>query len=782
MKYVGKAVKRKDDPRLLSGKGAYVGDLKKEGTLTAAFLRSPYAHARIKEINLEKARKIRGVAAVFGPEEGKDIPHLPVIFPNPNLISVTQKPLPEIVHHVGEPVAMVVAESRYIAEDALDAIDIIYEPLPAVAHLEDAAKEDAPIVHEHMDSNIASHFVQSVGDARKAMDEADVVITHRFEIGRVSCLPIETRGILAEWRNIGANPMLEVHAATQGQHEMRSSLAKMFGISENQIRVIAPDVGGAFGAKAIFYVEDVLVPWAAKQVNCPVQWIEDRMEHMMSSIHEREQIHEATLGVTKEGKIVAVMDKMMANNGAYVPWGVVVPILTSTLIPGPYKVPNYLCEVDVYYTNTVPLAPFRGAGRPQAALILNRLLDLAAKKLGMDPLEMKRKNLIQKHEFPYRTGLKSRDGTPQVYDSGDFQGLVRKISDIGEYDKWRKLQKKYQKEGRLIGIGIVNSIENTGYGSFEGATVRMELDGTITVLTGAATQGQSHETTLAQIAAEVFQVPLENVRVLEGDTAHIPYGTGTFASRIATIVGTAVYKASMELKTKALKIAAKRLNTNMDNLKMENGSVRIIRKENNLARDSVSFQELAFEGRGGIPGSTFSYPVTPGLEVTNYYAPQAAAITSMADMAVVEVDPDTFKIKILQYATVHDNGKILNPVVVRGQIHGGVATGIGTAMYEEVIYDKQGQLLTSTLMDYLIPSSMEVPDLIVGHQETLSPLNPLGIKGAGESGTIPVPAVIQSAIEDALSDWGIKLEKLPVKPSHLRDLIQSSRMVKSYSE
>jgi carbon-monoxide dehydrogenase large subunit len=773
MSYIGKPLKRKHDPRLLRGNGRYIADLDKKGILEAAFLRSPHAHARIVNIDLEEARKLPGVVAVFGPEDG--LPSLPLIFPHPNLVPVTQRPLNSVAHHVGEPVAMVVATSRYLAEDAIDLIKVNYEPLPTVAHLEDAVASGAPLAHGHLESNVAATFDQAVGDAEAAMQEADVVVSHRFQIGRVSCLPIETRGLLAEWKEYNAEPALEVYAATQAQHEMRNILAKLLAISENQVRVIAPDVGGAFGAKAIFYVEDFLVPWASRMVDAPVRWIEDRMEHMMSSIHEREQIHEASLGVTKNGNIVSVTDSMLANTGAYVPWGIIVPLMTSTLIPGPYKVPNYHCEGKVLYTNTVPLAPFRGAGRPQAALILNRLLDLAAEKLKMDPAEIKRKNLIEKHEFPYSTGLRSRDGSPQVYDSGDYPKLLDQVIELGEYNHWRQQQIEYCKEGRHIGVGIVSSIENTGYGSFEGATVRIEVDGSISVHTGAATQGQSHETTLAQVAAEVFDLPLEKVTVREGDTNLMTYGTGTFASRVATIVGTAVHNASEKMKKKILALASHLLKTDIENLETKDGFVK--EKADSLGKSTVKkipFGELAREARGAIPGTTFSFPVTPGLETTDYFSPKAAAVTSMADLAVVEVFPETGHVSILNYATVHDNGRILNPKVVKGQIQGGVANGIGTALYEEIVYDTHGQILTSSLMDYIVPSSCETPDLAIGHMETLSPLNPLGIKGAGESGTIPVPAVIQAAVEDALGDWDIKLSQIPVKPSHLRELVRQA--------
>nr|WP_275411274.1 xanthine dehydrogenase family protein molybdopterin-binding subunit [Bacillus sp. B15-48] len=753
---------------MIRGQGKYIGDIQMEGMLHAYFVRSPHAHARITAINLEAAKKIPGVKAVFGPDDAAELPHLPLLFPSPTLTPVTQKPLNKTVHHVGEPVAMVIATSRYIAEDAADLIKIEYEKLPAVAHLEDASREGAPLAHQHLESNVAARIKQSIGDAHEKMKEAAVVVTHRFDIGRVTCLPIETRGMIAKWTNHLVEPNLEVYATTQSQHEMRKILSDSLRLSENQVRVIAPDVGGAFGAKAPFYVEDMLVPWAAMQVGAPVSWIEDRLEHMMSSIHEREQLHEASLGVTEDGKIIAVIDKMLASTGAYVPWGVIVPIITSTLIPGPYKVPNYLCEAEVLYTNTVPHAPFRGAGRPQAALILNRLLDEAAHQLGIDPVEIKRRNLIQEHEFPYETGLMGRDGKPQVYDSGNYPELVNMIMKESDYDGWRQFQKEQFAQGKFVGIGSAVAIENSGFGSFEGATVKMEYTGEVSIFTGAATQGQGHETSLAQIAAEVLDISIDKITVREGDTGTFPHGTGTFASRIATIAGNAVYKAANAVKEKAMAIAAFKLGVNQDLLECCEGWIRLKGEKNS----GLSLAELAHEARGLYPGMTFQLPVEPALEATEYYAPKAPAFSSMADMAVVEVDPETYQIKILHYASVHDNGILLNPLIVTGQALGGISNGLGNALYEEMVYDKDGQLLTSSLMDYLVPSSCEVPEMNIYHLETPSPLNPLGVKGAGESGAIPVPAVIQSAVQDALRHFGIKIEKIPVKPSYIREQLK----------
>ncbi|WAH35207.1 xanthine dehydrogenase family protein molybdopterin-binding subunit [Alicyclobacillus dauci] len=776
MKYLGQPLKRRIDPGLLTGRGQYIADLDLPGTLSAAFLRSPHAHARIRDIDLDPARNLPGVVAVFGPKEGEEFPPLPLIFPHPNLTPKTQRPLQSVVHHVGEPVAMVVAENRYIAEDAIDLIKVDYEPFPAVSLLEDVRKPNAPLAHLDLKTNLAAHFSQSIGDASVAMKEAPVVITQKFEIGRVSCLPIETRGLLANWKQGGLEPSLEVYAATQGQHEMRGIYASLFGLSEQQVHVIAPNVGGAFGAKAPFYTEDYLVAFASREVGAPVRWIEDRIEHMQSCIHEREQFHEATLGVDLDGKIMAVTDSLYANTGAYVPWGIIVPLMTSTLIPGPYKVPNYRCDVEVYYTNTVPHAPFRGAGRPQAALIMNRLLDLAADRLNLDPVEIRKKNLIHADEFPYKTGLTARDGSPQIYDSGDYNKLVNELVDLGHYQEWREKQDESRKRkfDRQIGIGVAVAIENTGYGSFEGATVRVETNGEVSVFTGAASQGQSHETTLAQVAAEVLDLPLDRISVREGDTRLFPYGTGTFASRIATIAGTAVYKAASGIKDKAIQIAAHVLEVPKERLEYHEGIVRVVDAVGKGSKE-LTLGQIAQHARGLFPGTTITLNIPPALEITEYFAPQGQAVTSMADMAVVEVDPETCEMRLLGYASVHDCGRMLNRMIVEGQIRGGIVNGMGTALYEEIVYDAQGQLLTSTLMDYLVPSACEVPDIALSHVETLSPLNPLGVKGAGESGAIAAPAAIQSAVQDALRNWQVNdVTRIPVKPTRIRELFKRS--------
>ncbi len=768
--YIGQAKPRKNDRRLITGQGSYIADVEEPGTLHAAFLRSPHAHARVEDVDYSDALKLEGVEAVFGPQDARDLPELPHVFKHPALHAVTEKPLGPMVHFAGEAVAMVLGDSRYTAEDALEAIDVKYEPLPAVGRVQDAMEDDAPVVHEDMDSNLAAELNQSYGDAESALEEADVRVSHRFNIARAACLPIENRGLMAHWNDDGVEDMLEVTSATQGQHEVRELLSETLDLPEQSIRVRAPDVGGAFGAKAPFYPEDLLVSWATIRTGRPVKWVEDRMEHMKCSIHEREQYHEAELGITSEGKIVAVTDRFVAGTGAYIMWGIIVPILTSTMIPGAYKVPNYNCDVRVFYTNATPHAPMRGAGRPAGNMVTNRLLDRAARELDMDPLELRKRNLIQPDEFPYQTGLPSRSGGYQTYDSGNYPELVKKMRSNGDYEGWRNKQQQDEDSGKRIGIGTAVAIENTGFGNFEGATLRAELSGEVTVSSGAATQGQGHETTLAQVAAEELNMDPDRINVREGDTDEIAFGTGTFASRIATVAGSAVHKAAASLKEKALAFAGEILEEDPSDLVLSDGVIR--HRSDGEVR--IDLSEVAHEARGVFPGSTYEFSSTPGLEVTEYFTPKAAAISSMADMAVVEVDVETGEVSLLDYTSVHDCGTILNELIVDGQVIGGIGFGIGNSLYEEIVYDEQGQLLSGSLMDYLIPTASEVPDINLDHIETPSPHNPLGVKGVGESGVIPVPTAIQSAVEDALSEWDVPVEDIPIKPGPLRERIHEA--------
>lgn len=768
MGYVGQRIRRVHDGRLLRGQGEYIADIRRPGMLHAAFVRSPYAHARIHAIDTSLCQRIPGVVGVFNVDQ-REFGPLPLLFPYPTLDAVTQTPFGHEVHHAGEPVAMVVADTRYHAEDGAVAIEVQYEPLTAVADMKQALDPMAPPVHCGRTTNQAATIFQKVGDAHAAMAQAPLVVEMEITMGRVSCAPMETRGLLAEWQTYQGSDTLHVYAATQTPHMMQRIYAQLFDLPEQYIRVQAPDVGGAFGAKEPFYVEDFLIAWAARQLGRPVVWIEDRAEHLLTAVHEREQHHTAAMGLTRDGQILAVTDRFLANAGAYVPWGVIVPVITSTLIPGPYKVPNYTCEGTVVYTNTTPLAPYRGAGRPQAALVINRLLDRAAAVLGLDSITIRQRNVIQPDEFPYKTGMLSREGTPMVLDSGNYPELLSTLERSGDYRGWRARQHNAQSTRYPIGIGIAVGIENTGMGPHEGATVTIGQNGQVIVATGAASQGQGHETTLAQIAADVFDICLDQVHIVEGDTAGITYGTGTFASRTAVVAGSAVRIASEAVHRKLLALAAHLLEADEKDLVATQGQVMV---RGDPSR-SLAFSHLAEVASGPFPGSSFTLPIEPGFSETKFFSPPGATYSAGAHMAVVQVDRETGQIRVIAYAAVHDSGTLLNPQIVDGQLQGGIVAGLGTALLEEVRFDDQGQLLTGTLMDYLLPTAVDVPDIALTHRSTPSPLNPLGVKGVGESGAIAAPAAIVAAIEDAIQLAPSKAETLPVRPMAVQRRIKT---------
>ena len=788
-RWFGEPVKRNEDPRFLRGEGTYVDDIAPPGTLHAAVLRSPMAHARITRIDVSAALDLDGVDAAWTWEDLGDVfrpspmsvPHEALLYPR------TQYPLArDRVNYVGEPVAFVIARDRYVAEDACDLIEVDYESLPAIVDLEAAVAEGSARVHDDVPGNVAATLVQRVGDPDRAFREADHVFTERLYLERGAGQPMETRAVLADWNAL--EQVLTVWDTTQAPLSIRNGLAVLLGLPENGVRVVAPDVGGGFGTKIMmFYAEEVLVPLASYRLRKPVKWVEDRREHLIASNHERGQLHDASIAVRADGTILGVRDTFLHDTGAYTPYGIVVPIVTSTQLPGPYRVPNYYSESRTVYTNKVPVSPYRGAGRPHGVFVMERLIDRAAREMGMDRAEIRFKNFIASDEFPYDVGLTFQDGAPTRYDSGNYaEGLARALSHIG-YTEFSEYQARMRQQGRHIGLGMASYVEGTGIGPYEGAHVR--VDGTarkVVVATCVGTQGQGHETSFAQIVADELGVRPDQVEITTGDSRSMNWGSGTYASRSAVVTGNAVGISAREVRRKAAQIASELFEANPADIVFEdervfvNGSpeyglplwdVAVVANPIRYAYGSQAAQAIALlKQRSGPP---LPEGEDPGLEARKYFSPAQAAFASGNHAAIVEVDPETGMTTILQYAAVHDCGRVINPMIVEGQVHGGVAQGIGGSLYERMMYTAEGQPLSTTFMDYLIPTAMEVPTIEVDHIETPSPLNPLGIKGAGEAGVIPVPALMAQALEDALSPWNVRITELPLNPGEIRALVRA---------
>ena len=768
-RFFGASVRRREDPRLITGHGRYVADVALPGMLHVAVHRSLHAHARVVKIDAEAARRCPGVAHVLVPADVAALGRLPLLVPHPSLLApVCSEILPqEIVSYVGQPVALVVAESAAQAEDALAALRVEYDALPAVASLADALEPGGPRVHR--EGNVAARFTQRVGDPAGALARADVIVRERFTLHRGAGMALETRGISARWdAPLG---QMTVWSTTQSPQILRRLLARFLGLAEHAVRVVTQDIGGGFGPKGILYSEDILVPFLARALDRPVRFIETRREHLLAVTQERDQWHEVELGLTREGRIVALRDAFVHDCGAFVSWGIIVPLITSVSVPGPYRVPNYEVALTAVYTNKVPVTPVRGAGRPQAVFAMERMLDLAAERLGLDRLAIRERNLIQPDEFPYDVGLVSRDGGPRRYDSGNYPECLRRLVAAVGWDGVRAQQERGRAEGRWLGMGLALFVEDTGLGPYEGIRVRVDPAGQVFVFSGASSQGQSHETTLAQIVADGLSLPLERVTVVPGDTAGIPYGVGTFASRVAVLAGTSAAQATAEVRAKALAVAASQLEAAPEDLVLEDGRIGV----RGTPGRGLTLAEVATIASTPRPGYAMPAGMDPGLEATAYVPVAQSTYSSGAHAAVVEVDPETGLITILRYVAVDDCGTVINPMIVEGQVHGGIAHGIGNAFLEEVVYDGAGQLMTGTLMEYALPRAGDVPSLEVHHVVTPSPLNPLGVKGAGEGGTLPAPAAIANAVADALRPLGVEVTEMPLTRERLWRRLRASR-------
>jgi carbon-monoxide dehydrogenase large subunit len=759
---IGTSVPRVEDDRLLRGQGRYLDDLHFEDGLEAAFLRSPFAHARIVSIDASAALASPGVVAVItGADVALELE--PMVFEIAKLVPETVRqstdpqvriqPMPalpaERVTYYGQPLAMILASDRYIAEDALERVQVEFEPLDAVVDAEEALKPDAPRVEPEWDDNVAISFRYARGEVARAFESAAAVVEETFRLQRQHPSPIETRGVAA---SVDEEGTLLVWSSTQTPHLLRDFLARWLSRPPESIRVRAPDVGGAFGLKHSCYPEDLLIPWASLRVGRPVKWTEDRTEHLAAATHGRDQVHHIALAADEGGRIVAIRDSAVMNAGAYNLLGLVVPYNTFTHLLGPYAVEAVEFEMRVAITNTAVVAPYRGAGRPEAVFAMERAVDRLARALELDPAELRRRNLISPEQMPYATGLVYRDGADTVYDSGDYPQLLRRAVELVELERFRPLAS----ERRHLGVGYAFYTEGTGVGPFESAAVRVEPTGSVTVLTGASSQGQGHRTTLAQIAAETLGVAVQDVDVVEGDSAALALGFGTLASRTLVVAGNAVAEAARAVRAQALEAAAAMLDMPAAELELADGRVRGAAIDVGLA-DVVRFAEA-------------------DLEASTVYRPGPVTWAAGVHAAVVAVDVPTGVVELLRFVVAHDCGRVVNPVIADGQIVGGVMQGIAGALYEEVAYDESGQLLTGSFMDYILPTAAEAPEFVLAHVDVPSPLNALGVKGLGEGGAIGPPAAIANAVENALGDLGVVVRTCPLSPPRVRELIRAAKV------
>ncbi len=780
---VGSRVLRSEDAKLLTGRGLFVDDVHFDGMLHVAFLRSEHAHATLKRLDVTAARAHPGVVAVYTAADLGDYwKPGPLLVPPPPIKGLTfhartQVPLVKTkARHVGEPVAMVVAESRYVAEDAVAKIVVEWEPHGAVVDLEAALERGAPVIHEDLGSNVAAHVIQRVGDYEAARKKAHTVVKRRFLYDRGVAAAIENRAVAARWDARAEE--LTVWDTTQAPIPIRNGLAAMLGLLESQVRVVAPFVGGGFGPKIMmYYPEEVLVPWAALRLGRPLKWTEDRQENFTATTQERGQVHDAELAVSKDGMILGARDVFLHDTGAYDPYGLTIPINTQCTLLGPYAVPAYYTEFTAVFTNKTIVTPVRGAGRQHGVFVMERLLDFAARELGMDRVEIRRRNYLESGDFPYDHKVIFQDFKPLVYDSGDYGPALDDAVRMIGYDSFiREEQPKARVAGRYLGIGIVSYIEGTGIGPYEGARVKVEPSGHVRVATGVGTQGQGHFTALAQIVAQALDVPMERVSVATGDTREFNWGTGTFASRGAVVAGTACHAAAMAVREKIFDVASRVMGVPKEKITLAGGRVKTSVRASHDAGDprptDLSLGELAAMAnplRGAVSPGT-----EPGLESTAYYGPDRGSTASGVHAMIVEVDPETAMVEIKRYVVVHDCGKLINPMLVEGQIQGGVAHGIGNAFYEQLVYDDNGQLQNASFMDYLLPTATDVPRVEMAHRETPSP-GPLGLKGVGEAGCIPTGALFAQAIEDALADFDIEVTEIPLSPDKLHGLISKTK-------
>ena len=774
-KMIGTAVKRKEDPRLITGEGKYTDDVQLRGMTYMAVLRSPHGHARIRLIDASRALQQPEVLAVLTGQEVNQ--HCKTQFPKYDEAEGTKAksrwPMPtEVAKYVGEPVAVVVATSNSTARDALDLIDVDYEPLPAVVDMEKAIEAGSPLVHEDLGTNLCVESSDRAGDPDRAFGEADGVVSVRLTEPRLVPSPMEPRAVVASYERSTGNLILWL--STQAPHLERSCTAEILGIPENKLRVIAGDVGGGFGCKIETYPETIIAAILSIHLVRPVKWVEDRQEHFISTIHGRGEVQYVDAAYQKDGTLLGMRLRYYTDVGAYC-YGsapAITEIQTPSGAQGAYKVKNLAWTSYGVYTNKVPVGPYRGYGQHASPYLVERVMDLVAQQLNMDPVEVRRKNFISAHEFPYRTPY------GRTYDSGDYEGTFSKVLQLAEYEVLRGKQKRLREEGILMGIGISTTVDASGIGpsspkdariSFESAIVRVAPDSKVTVLTGSSPHGQGMETTFAQIAADELNVPFDDLEVVHGDTSVTPRGTGTFASRSLVIGGSAIIKACERVREKATQIAGALLNIDPQQVVLEAGRFFV----EDIPDRYITWSDVS---REAYDPRNLSGIVEPGLEATAYWETPDFTYPFSANVAVVQIDQDTGEVKLTDYIAVADFGTVVNPMVVDGQVHGGLAQGIGAALLEEALWDNSGQLVTGSFMDYALPLADEFPLFTLDRTVTPSPHNPLGAKGMGESPTITATPAIVNAVVDALAHLGVTHVDIPIKSEKVWRILREKKV------
>ncbi len=782
--YVGERLKRLEDPELIVGAGNYMDDITLPGMAHVAILHSPYAHARILSVDTSRATALPGVVAVFtGKDMEADTNALPCAWQAGGVTNNVNTPRPlavDEVHFVGDPVAFVVAEDLYTARDALDLIEVEYEPLPTVVDAEQATQEGAPQLHENAPNNVCMHWTAgNQAGTDTAFDQAEVVVSQKLINQRLIPTAMETRGAIGSY-NAGTDEYT-LWLSSQAPHVHRLLLAAfVLNVPEHKIRVIAPDIGGGFGSKIFIYPDMAIVAWASRKLNRPMKWIEDRQENYLWTSHGRDHTTHAEIAGTRDGKITGLRAKTYANLGGYL--SSIAPGIPTTLYgrmaTGVYKIPNTFVEVFGVYTNTAPVDAYRGAGRPEATYLVERMVDRFAREIGMDPAEVRRKNFIQPEDFPYDNGLGMLP-----YDSGDYEKALNRALELVGYQELRQQQTEALAQGRYIGVGFSSYVEvcgvapsawiglngqGWGAGLWESANVKVHLTGKVVVTTGTAPHGQGHVTTFSQIVADELGIPIEDVVVQYGDTQGQPFGLGTYGSRSLAVGGTAIHRSVTKIKDKAKKIAAHLLEASEEDLVWQDGKF-MVKGSPDAAK---TIQELALAAHVG-----YSLPpgMEPFLDETTYHDPPNCTFPFGTHICVVEVDPETGKVEFLRYLAVDDVGNVINPLIVDGQLHGGIVQGMAQAMWEQGVYDESGQLVTGTLMDYAIPKASMVPNFELDRTVTPTDVNPFGAKGAGEAGTIASAPAVVNAVVDALKPFGITHLDMPLTPERLWRAIQEKR-------